>query len=296
MNLLYPGYKAYFDRLRTKPFHTEYSTRYCNSEGPVLYSQVPKYSWCEPRRPTAAVRRYDSEVGTRLTYLRPPFAARMASYITDQQTEMYHEQEKASVDMDDKDFGHSRPLVRNESGPRLPDDFSKIAPPLVCGIRREIGSPRENLTDDQVLQMLGISSAQSIHRESASARRVQFKYPSSASFSSKANRPVVSKSPSSRLVSSFCGAQPQKLPNVLQTASGLKDDMVSQLSQGDEQTLRRVAPRPSSLLSKHAKHVRYVRDTCFFHPTQETRKHYYIVNPNWFSEQRVTVPKNNVFS
>lgn len=295
MKLLYPGYKAYFDRLRTKPFHTEYSTRYCNSEGPVLYSQVPKYSWYEPRRPTAAVR-YDSEGGTRLTYLRPPFAARMASYITDRQTEKYHEQETPSVDKDDKDFSHSRPLVRNESGLRLPDVFSKIAPPLACDIRREIGSPRENLADDQVLQMLGISSPQSERRESAPTRRVQFKYPSSASFSSKANRAVVSKSPSSRLVGSFCGTQSQKFPNVLQTASGLKDDMMSQLGQGDEQTLRRVAPRPSSLLSKHAKHVCYVRDTCFFHPTQETRKHYYIVNPNWFSEQRVTVPKNNVFS
>ena len=287
MKLLYPGYKAYFDRFRTKPFHTEYTTRYCNSEGPVLYSQVPKYSWCEPRHPTATSR-YDVEGGTRLTYLRPPFAARMGSYITDQQTETYHayEQETASMDKDDKDFGNSKLFARKESGPRLPDVFTKIGTP--CGIRREIGRPRENLADDQVLQMLEpVSSAQCVRRQLASTKQVQFKYPLSASFSSKANLAVASKSPTQ---------SPQKLPNALQTAPGQKDDMMSQLDQRDERTPRRVAPRPSSLLSKHAKHVHYVRDTCFFHPTQETRKHYYIVNPNWFSEKRVTVPKNNVFS
>ena len=67
-------------------------------------------------------------------------------------------------------------------------------------------------------------------------------------------------------------------------------------SKNGEQVLERVAPRPSTLLSKHSKNVRYVRDTCFFHPTEDRKKHYYIVNPNWISEQRVKIPKNNVFS
>ena len=67
-------------------------------------------------------------------------------------------------------------------------------------------------------------------------------------------------------------------------------------SKNREQVLERVALRPSTLLSKHLKNVCYVRDTCFFHPTEDRKKHYYVVNPNWFSEQRVKIPKNNVSS
>lgn len=80
MELLYPGYKSYFSRFRTKPFQTEYITRYCNSEAPVLYSQVPKYTWYEPRQSSVAAR---DEGTTKLTHLRPPFAARMTSYEPD---------------------------------------------------------------------------------------------------------------------------------------------------------------------------------------------------------------------
>ena len=56
MELLYPGYKAYFDRFDTKSFQTEYTTRYCNSEEHVIYSQIPKHPWSEPRRPAADSR------------------------------------------------------------------------------------------------------------------------------------------------------------------------------------------------------------------------------------------------
>ena len=45
-------------------------------------------------------------------------------------------------------------------------------------------------------------------------------------------------------------------------------------SKNGEQVLERVAPRPSTLLSKHSKNVRYVRDTCFFHLTEDRKKHW----------------------
>ena len=80
---MYPGYKAYFDRFDTKSFQTEYTTRHCNSEKPLLYSQVPKHPWSETRRPAAASRYISYEAAARPTHLRPPFAARMLSYVPD---------------------------------------------------------------------------------------------------------------------------------------------------------------------------------------------------------------------
>ena len=109
--------------------------------------------------------------------------------------------------------------------------------------------------------------------------------------SSSSSEPV---QPLSRMIYSHSATGSEKYPHVT-TSSREKASAKFSLSR-DKNILGRVAPRSSTLLSKHPKDVRYVRDTCFFQPTLERKKHYYIVNPNWFSEQRVTVPKNNVFS
>ena len=103
----------------------------------------------------------------------------------------------------------------------------------------------------------------------------------------------------SKIASSFSATRAQRLcgPDTRTLTRDRRSEEVilsnPPSNSGNEWMLGRVAPRPSSLLSKHPKDV---RDTCFFRPTQERKRHYYIVNPNWFSEQRVTVPKNNVFS
>lgn len=295
MKLLYPGYKArYLDRFCTKPFHTEYTTRYCNSEDPVLYSQVPKYSWCEPRRPTAFVRN-EADQGTGLTYLSPPFAARMTSYTTYQETEKYRGPKSSSMGNQKVVSDHSKAssFARKPSSPSLPEVFSKLHKPS----SRENGLPEEKLADAQVSQVRGISSAKPSRKELAYSRHVRFKTASHAnpSYLSQASCAVASR-PLSRIAKPIYDPHTLKLPGVDQTSSDLKARTVPQVSQREEPILGRVAPRPGTLLSKHPKHVCYVRDTCFFQPTQERKKHYYIVNPNWFSEQRVTIAKNNVFS
>lgn len=304
MELLYPGYKAYFDRFRTKPFHTEYTTRYCNSEEPVLYSQVPKYSWSEPRRPTITSR-YMLERGTRLTYLRPPFAARMTSYVSEENgTFLGHKEASVEGEMlhrDNTSFeSRSGSFVRKVSTSKLPEVHSTELTTRTI----EADSPNENLAEDPPSKTLGNSPTQTVRNVSASVRKVQFKHSASYAGSSgfklsRSNRVFESESLSlSRIANS---ARTKKLPEALQTpsstrASSLRESIPSPLGNREEQGLRRVVPRPSSLLSKHPKNVRYVRDTCFFQPTLERKKHYYIVNPNWFSEQRTTVGKNNVFS
>ena len=49
----------------------------------MLYSQVPKHPWSEPCRPAAASRHISYGAAARPTHLRPPFGARMLSYVPD---------------------------------------------------------------------------------------------------------------------------------------------------------------------------------------------------------------------
>ena len=290
MELLYPGYRSYFSRFRTKLFHTEYTTRYCNSEAPVLYSQVPKYSWYEPRRPSVAAR---DEGTTKLTHLRPPFAARMTSYEPDG---AYRVGKTACREATLS--GGSGPFQRKgRSSGKLPEVFST---PTERG--------RKGSVENHELQMERMCLTENTRGARTSAKHKQLKEcrcsQSSGLRLSPANisesiEPLTSLS---KIASSFSAARAQRLcrpdPRTLSRDRRSEEVMMSNppSKSGDEWVLGRVAPRPSSLLSKHPKDVRYVRDTCFFQPTQERKRHYYIVNPAWFSEQRVTVPKNNVFS
>lgn len=285
MALLYPGYKSYFNRFRTKPFHTEYTTRYCNSEAPVLYSQVPKYTWNEPRRPAVATR-HELDGATKLTHLRPPFAARMTSY----EPEGKYLGVKTAR-------GEATLLGRSGSSERKVN-FSVKPPDAATNLNTspptERGSSREEFVEDHGLQMLKMSSTQTARNATTTAKQVQLER-------SLCTSSPLEPSPSlSRIASSFSVARARKFGKAHQTLTRhqhLEEVMTSRPSDRDERRiLGRVAPRPSTLLSKHPKDVRYVRDTCFFQPTQERKRHYYIVNPNWFSEQRVTIPKNNVFS
>lgn len=78
MSLSYGGYATRIDRIcATRPFQTEYSARFCGSTGPVLYNQVPKYVWQEPRRPLNTSKTKDLYQPTHLR--SSPFAA-MTSY------------------------------------------------------------------------------------------------------------------------------------------------------------------------------------------------------------------------
>ena len=273
MEFLHPGYKSYFSKFRTKPFHTEYTTRYCNSEAPVLYSQVPKYTWYEPRRPSVAAR---DEGTTKLTHLRPPFAARMTSY----------DPEGAYL------VGRSGPLERKgRLSVKLPEVFS---------IPTGRGMSTEGSKENYELQMERMCSTENIRGARTSARHSKQLNECQCSQSSGLRHSPGSIEPStslSKIASSFSAARAQRLSWPDPRDRGSEEfKMSNPRNSGDEWMLGRVAPRPSSLLSKHPKDVRYVRDTFFFQPTQERKRHYFIVDPNWFSEQRVTVPKNNVFS
>ena len=292
MELLYPGYKAYFDRFDTKSFQTEYTTRYCNSEEHVLYSQVPKHPWSEPRRPAAASRYISYGAAARPTHLRPPFSARMLSYVPDAEGK-YTEQNSSRA--------------QNENSRRLMYSFDKresfretylntVPRPTTQSSKN--GSLKKNLTDGQVLQKLGVSSPHAL----CNAKKVQLKNHSSLSQlkQNQINNMLDPQSPLPALITlSVSNKQPRTFTKrfVRPALARDRETMASHFtSKNGEQALERVAPRPSTLLSKHSKNVRYVRDTCFFHPTEDRKKHYYIVNPNWFSEQRVKIPKNNVFS
>ena len=293
MELLYPGYKSYFSRFRTKPFHTEYTTRYCNSEASVLYSQVPKYTWYEPRRPSVAAR---DEGTTKLTHLRPPFAARMTSY----EPEGTYRAGKMS---------RGEATLSGRSGPLQREGRSPVKLPEICSTPTEKGLSREGSVENHELQMERTCSTENTRGARTSARHKQLKeYQCSQSPGLRLSQPNVSESiePStslSKIASSFSGARAQRLcwpdPRTITRDRRSEEVMMSNppSNSGYEWVLGRVAPRPGSLLSKHpSKDVRYVRDTCFFQPTQERKRHYYIVNPSWFSEQRMTIPKNNVFS
>lgn len=292
MELLYPGYKSYFSRFRTKPFHTEYTTRYCNSEAPVLYSQVPKYTWYEPRRPSVAAR---DEGTTKLTHLRPPFAARMTSY------------EPEGTYLVGKTACRKAPLS-GRSGPFERKGRSSVKLPGVFSTPTERGLSREGSVENHDLQMERMCVSENTPGARTSAGHKQLKE-CQCSQSSGPRRSQAEISGSiqqstslSKIASSFSAARAQRLrgpdPRTLTRDRRSEEVMMSDSPSngGDEWILGRVAPRPNSLLSKHPKDLRYVRDTCFFQPTQERKRHYYIVNPNWFSEQRVIVPKNNVFS
>ena len=301
MELLYPGYKAYFDRFDTKSFQTEYTTRYCNSQEPLLYSQVPKHPWSEPRCPATASRYISYGAAARPTHLRPPFAARMLSYVPDAEGK-YIEQNSSRVEnenlrwlMYSSDKRESfRETYLTDLRPKRSGDLTT----MLTTRSSENASPKKNLTDDQVLQKLGVSSPHAL----CNAKKVQLKNHSSLSQlkQNQINHMLDPQSPLPALITlSVSNKQPRTFTKWFVGPALARDleTMASHFtSKNGEQVLERVAPRPSTLLSKHSKNVRYVRDTCFFHPTEDRKKHYYIVNPNWFSEQRVKIPKNNVFS
>lgn len=292
MELLYPGYKSYFSRFCTKPFHTEYTTKYCNSEAPVLYSQVPKYTWYEPRRPSVAAR---GEGSTKLTHLRPPFAARMTSY-------------EPEVTYLAGTTACQEATLLGRSGTFVRKGRSSLKLPEVYPTPTKRGLSREGSVEDHEFQMERMYLTENIRGTRISARHKQLKEcqcsQSSGLRRSHADTPgsIEQSTSLSKIANSFSTAYAQRLcgRDTQSLTRDRRSDTVKMSyppsNNGDEWMPERLAPRPSSLLSKHPKDVRYVRDTCFFQPTQRRKRHYYIVNPNWFSEQRVTVPKNNVFS
>ena len=302
MELLYPGYKAYFDRFDTKSFQTEYTTRYCNSEEPLLYSQVPKHPWNEPRRPAAASRYISYGAAARPTHLRPPFAARMLSYVPNaggkytEQNSSCAENENSRRLMYSSDKRESfRETYLTDLRPKRSGDLTTV----LTTQSSENASPKKNLTDGPVLQKLGVSSPHAL----CNAKKVQLRNHSNLSQlkQNQINHYMLDpQSPLPALIAlSVSNKQPRTSTKrfVRPALAQGRETMASHFtSKNGEQVLERVAPRPSTLLSKHSKNVHYVRDTCFFHPTEDRKKHYYIVNPNWFSEQRVKIPKNNVFS
>ena len=298
---MYPGYKAYFDKFDTKSFQTEYTTRDCNSKEPLLHSQIPKHPWSEPRRSPAASRYISYGAAAKPTHLRPPFAARMLSYVPDaegkytEQKSPHAEKEKSRRLMYSFDKRESfRETHLTDLRPKCSGDLNTV----LTTQSSKNGSPKKNLTDGQVLQKLGVSSPHAL----CNAKKVQLKNHSSLSQlkQNQINHMLDPQSPlPAHITLSVSNKQPRTFTKRFVRPALARDleTMASHFtSKNGEQVQERVAPRPSTLLSKHSKNVRYVRDTCFFHPTEDRKKHYYIVNPNWFSEQRVKIPKNNVFS
>lgn len=301
MELLYPGYKAYFDRFDTKSFQTEYTTRYCNSEKPSLYSQVPKHPWSEPRHPAVASRYISYGAAARPTHLRPPFAARMLSYVPDAEGKYTEQNSSRAENENSRRLMYSfdkreslRETYLTDLRPKRSGDLTTV----LTTQSSENGLPKKNFMDGQVLQKLGVSSPHTL----CNAKKVQLRNHSSLSQrkQNQINHMLDPQSPlPARITLSVNNKQPRTFTKrfVRPALARDRETIASHFtSKNGEQGLERVAPRPSSLLSKHSKNVRYVRDTCFFHPTEDRKRHYYIVNPNWFSEQRVKIPKNNVFS
>lgn len=199
--LLYPGYKSYFSRFRTKPFHTEYTTRYCNSEASVLYSQVPKYTWYEPRRPSVAAR---DEGTTKLTHLRPPFAARMTSY---EPEGTYCEGKTACREA----------TLSGRSGPLQRKGRSSVKLPEVLSTPTERGLSREGSVENYGLQMVKIGTTDNTRGARTSARHKQLKEcqcsQSSAIRLSQANIPesIEPSTSLSKIASSFSAARTQRI-------------------------------------------------------------------------------------
>ena len=301
MELLYPGYKAYFDRFDTKSFQTEYTTRYCNSEEHVLYSQIPKHPWSEPRRPAAASRYISYGAAARPTHLRPPFAARVLSYVPNAEGKYIEQNSSRAENENSRRLMYSSDKTESFRETYLTDLRTKRSGDLTTVLTTqssENASPKKNLTDGQVLQKLGVSSPHAL----CNAKKVQLKNHSSLSQlkQNQINHMLDPQSPlPAHITLSVSNKQPRTFTKRFVRPALARDleTMASHFtSKNGKQVQERVAPRPSTLLSKHSKNVRYVRDTCFFHPTEDRKKHYYIVNPNWISEQRVKIPKNNVFS
>ena len=203
--------------------------------------------------------------------------------------------------------------LSGRSGPSERKGCSSVKLPEVFSTPTERALSREGSVEDHELQMDRICLTENTRDTRTSARHKQLKVcQSPKSFGvrrSQANTSQANISGSmepstslSKIASSFSAARAQRLcspdPRTLTRDRRSEEVIMSNppSNSGDERMLGKVAPRPSSLLSKHPKDVRYVRDTCFFQSTQERKRHYYIVNPNWFSEQQVIVPKNNLFS
>ena len=137
----------------------------------------------------------------------------------------------------------------------------------------ENGSPKKNLTDGQVLQKLGVSSPHA----SCNAKKVQLRNNSSSSQlkQNQINHILDPQSPLPALITpsvSYTQLRTFTKRFVGPALARDRETMASHFtSKNREQVLERVAPRPSTLLSKHSKKVRNVRDTCFFHPLKTER-------------------------
>ncbi|KAK2566975.1 hypothetical protein P5673_008738 [Acropora cervicornis] len=254
MELSYPGYKSYYHRFHTKPFRTEYTTWYCNSREPLLYTQIPKHSWNEPRRPTTGFE-YEADQGTKLTYLRPPFAARMTSYVIYQKKEneiddhaskalpskeelldpgkTYFDQRESSIDKE----------AISLNMPQMSDTLHSLS-------RRGMNS--SNDIDSVKRKANAVSQEKPFRKDLTSLlRQVRFK-----DFSGR-NSQAESQFESGNLRGKFLKEQ---------TSGSFKDlDSTQRFALKGARGQGRVAPRRSSLLSKHPNHKRYA----FFHPTQE---------------------------
>ena len=133
------------------------------------------------------------------------------------------------------------------------------------------GSPKKNLTDGQVLQKLGVSSPHAL----CNAKKVQLRNNSSLSQlkQNQIHHILDPQSPLPALITpSVTNTQLRTFTKrfVRPALAQDRETMASHFtSKNREQVLERVVPMPSTLLSNHLKNVRYVRDTCFFHPTTE---------------------------
>ena len=77
--LKYPGYMGRQETFKNSgPFQTEYTGNFSGESKPVLYTQVPKYSWQEPQRPNMPSSRYDKLYQP--THLTTPFASSATKY------------------------------------------------------------------------------------------------------------------------------------------------------------------------------------------------------------------------
>lgn len=57
-----------------------------------------------------------------------------------------------------------------------------------------------------------------------------------------------------------------------------------------------VAPRLQSQMSRFPKTFRYIDKQCFFHPCEESRRNFFVIAPDWVSEQKYShIRKNNLF-
>ena len=289
MELLYPGYKAYFDRFGTKSFQTEYTTRYCNSEEHVIYSQIPKHPWSEPRRPAAASRYISYGAAARPTHLRPPFAARMLSYVPNVEGK-YIEQNSSRAENE-----NSRRLMYSfDKRESFRETYLNTVPTTQSS---KNGSPKKNLTDGQVLQKLGVSSPHAL----CNAKKVQLKNHSSLS-QLKQNQIKHMLDPQSPLPALIALSVSNKQPRTSSkrfVRPALARDLETMAShftsKNGEAGTGESGPKAQHVFVQTLEECTLCSRYLFL-PPHDRKKHYDIVNPNWISEQRVKIPKNNVFS